>query len=45
VAAARGYIDAVIFPSETREYLRRGLEAASGKRAPRAKRKHGNIPL
>ena len=44
-AAAKGYIDAVIFPSETREYLIRGLAAARGKRVSRPKRKHGNIPL
>jgi propionyl-CoA carboxylase beta chain len=45
VAAARGYVDAVIHPSETRDYLLRGLAAASGKRTSRVKRKHGNIPL
>lgn len=45
VAAELGYIDQVIFPSETREYLKRGLAALAGKRAQRPKRKHGNIPL
>jgi propionyl-CoA carboxylase beta chain len=45
VAAAKGYIDCVIFPSETRDYLIRGLAAARGKRVTRPKRKHGNIPL
>lgn len=45
VAAARGYIDSVIFPAETRDILIRGLKAARGKRVPRPKRKHGNIPL
>lgn len=44
-AAAKGYIDAVIYPAETREYLLRGLAAAKGKRVSRPKRKHGNIPL
>ncbi len=44
-AAARGYIDAVIFPSETRSYLVRGLAAASAKRETAPRRKHGNIPL
>ena len=45
VAAELGYIDAVIYPSETRAHLLRGLAAVSGKRSPRPKRKHGNIPL
>ncbi len=45
VAAAKGYIDAVIYPSETRSYMMRGLEAAAAKRTARPKRKHGNIPL
>jgi propionyl-CoA carboxylase beta chain len=44
-AAAKGYIDAVIYPAETRAYLLRGLEAAAAKRTQRPKRKHGNIPL
>ncbi len=45
VAAELGYIDAVIYPSETRAHLLRGLAAVSGKRCQRPKRKHGNIPL
>jgi acetyl-CoA carboxylase carboxyltransferase component len=45
IAAQRGYIDAVILPSETRAYLLRGLDAAASKRHTRPKRKHGNIPL
>lgn len=44
-AAARGYIDAVILPQETRDMLIRGLEATRSKRVERPKRKHGNIPL
>ena len=44
-AAERGYIDAVIFPEETREYLLKGLLATSSKSVNRPKRKHGNIPL
>jgi len=44
-AAARTYIDAVIFPHETRGYLLRGLQACRGKRDVSPKRKHGNIPL
>ncbi len=45
IAASRGYIDAVIFPEETRDYLIRGLAAMKTKRVQRPKRKHGNIPL
>jgi propionyl-CoA carboxylase beta chain len=44
-AAARGYIDAVIFPNETRSYLLKGLTASLSKRVERPPRKHGNIPL
>lgn len=45
IAAAKGYIDAVIYPQETRRYLIDGLRACSGKRVNRPQRKHGNIPL
>ena len=45
IAAGRGYIDAVIMPSETRELLIKGLQASRSKRQPRPSRKHGNIPL
>jgi acetyl-CoA carboxylase carboxyltransferase component len=44
-AAAKGYIDAVIYPEETRAWLLRGLAASSSKREHRLERKHGNIPL
>ncbi|MFW7377821.1 MAG: acyl-CoA carboxylase subunit beta [Oligoflexus sp.] len=44
-AAKRGYIDAVIFPEETRSYLLKGLTANLSKRVLGPKRKHGNIPL
>jgi len=44
-AAEKGYIDAVIFPEETRRYLLRGLKANASKRTTVPKRKHGNIPL
>lgn len=44
-AASKGYIDAVIFPEETRSYLIKGLAACSSKRQNPPKRKHGNIPL
>ncbi|MBP6217263.1 MAG: acyl-CoA carboxylase subunit beta [Oligoflexales bacterium] len=45
IAASKGYVDAVVFPSETRSYLIRALKACSGKRTNTPKRKHGNIPL
>lgn len=45
IAAQKGYIDAVILPEETRDYLIKGLLATSTKREDGPKRKHGNIPL
>jgi propionyl-CoA carboxylase beta chain len=45
VAAARGYIDDVIIPSETRPRLIAGLEMLAGKRDKNPPKKHGNIPL
>lgn len=45
IAAAKGYIDAVILPEETRDYLIRGLASTRTKREATPKRKHGNIPL
>ncbi len=44
-AAERGYIDAVIYPNETRAYLLKGLTACQAKRDLGPQRKHGNIPL
>ncbi len=44
-AAARGYVDAVIVPSETRPRLIDALEALSTKREMRPAKKHGNIPV
>ncbi len=44
-AAARGYIDAVINPAETRSQIVRGLRALRTKRAQLPAKKHGNIPL
>ena len=44
-AAARGYVDAVIAPSDTRVQVVRALRALRTKRASRPARKHGNIPL
>jgi acetyl-CoA carboxylase carboxyltransferase component len=45
VAAARGYLDGVIRPSETRPRLIRALQMLQNKRVRRPPRKHGNIPL
>ncbi len=45
VAAARGYIDDVIEPRETRPRLISALEMLAGKRDRNPPRKHGNIPL
>ncbi|MFF2846002.1 acyl-CoA carboxylase subunit beta [Streptomyces sp. NPDC058001] len=44
-AAGRGYIDAVILPSETRRHVVRGLRQLRTKRASLPPKKHGNIPL
>ncbi len=44
-AAERGYIDDVIEPQETRPRLINALGTLLGKREPRPKKKHGNIPL
>ncbi len=44
-AAARGYVDAVIQPSETRPRLIDALEAMVTKRELRPAKKHGNIPV
>ncbi len=45
IAAARGWIDEVIDPRETRAYLIRGLQMVNTKQEQRLMRKHGNIPL
>jgi propionyl-CoA carboxylase beta chain len=45
VAAARGYIDDVIEPRETRPRLIAALRSLAGKRDSNPRRKHGNIPL
>ena len=44
-AAARGYVDAVIRPAETRPRLIDALEAMATKRELRPAKKHGNIPV
>ncbi len=45
VAASRGYIDAVIEPSETRARLAQALELSRAKVMKDIKRKHGIIPV
>jgi acetyl-CoA carboxylase carboxyltransferase component len=45
VAAARGYVDDVILPSETRPRLIAALAMLAGKRETNPRKKHGNIPL
>jgi propionyl-CoA carboxylase beta chain len=45
LAASRGYIDAVIEPSETRSRLIRALEILDKKVDSNPRKKHGNIPL
>ena len=44
-AANRGFMDAVIVPSETRPRLIEALEVMATKRETRPPKKHGNIPL
>ncbi len=45
VAAERGYVDAVIMPSDTRAHVVRGLRQLRTKRESLPPKKHGNIPL
>jgi propionyl-CoA carboxylase beta subunit len=45
VAAARGHLDAVITPRETRPHLITAMQILHGKRQTRPMKKHGNIPL
>ncbi len=45
VAAARGYVDDVIAPRETRPRLINALEMLRNKRDQNPPKKHGNIPL
>lgn len=44
-AAARGYVDEVIKPHQTREKLIRAFEMLKNKVVQTPKKKHGNIPL
>ncbi len=45
VAAAAGYVDAVISPEETRDFLLHALEASSHKTEQRPEKKHGIPPF
>jgi propionyl-CoA carboxylase beta chain len=45
LAAERGFIDAVIEPSQTRSYVIKSLRLLKNKRGALPARKHGNIPL
>jgi propionyl-CoA carboxylase beta chain len=45
VAAARGYVDEIIEPRETRPKLIQALRALATKRDTNPPKKHGNIPL
>jgi len=44
-AAARGYIDEVILPGQTREKLMKAYSMLSNKVEWLPRKKHGNIPL
>ena len=45
IAAAHGYVDDVILPSDTRPRLIAALELLADKRDTNPPKKHGNIPL
>jgi propionyl-CoA carboxylase beta chain len=45
LAAERGFIDAVIEPNQTREYITKAFRTLKTKRDTLPPRKHGNIPL
>ncbi|MEO6884971.1 MAG: acyl-CoA carboxylase subunit beta [Jatrophihabitantaceae bacterium] len=45
IAAERGYVDAVIAPSQTRSYVIKALRMLKNKRESMPPKKHGNIPL
>ena len=45
IAAARGYVDGVIYPHQTRAKLISGLGMLKNKVATNPKKKHGTIPL
>ena len=45
VAAAKGYVDSVIEPKETRNFILQAIEVSSDKVAERPKKKHGIPPF
>lgn len=45
VAAARGYVNEIIKPEETRGAILKGLRALRSKKIEPVRKKHGNIPL
>ena len=45
VAAARGYVNEVIKPEETRDRLLKALNGLKTKKVKSPEKKHGNIPL
>ncbi len=45
IAAERGFVDAVIEPSQTRREIAKALRLLAGKRQTLPPKKHGNIPL
>ncbi|MDP3711070.1 MAG: acyl-CoA carboxylase subunit beta [Mycobacteriales bacterium] len=45
IAAERGFVDAVIEPSQTRREVAKALRVLRGKRQSLPPKKHGNIPL
>ena len=45
IAAERGFVDAVIEPSQTRREIAKALRLLQGKRESLPPKKHGNIPL
>jgi propionyl-CoA carboxylase beta chain len=45
LAADRGFVDAVIEPNQTREYITKALRTLRTKKDSLPARKHGNIPL
>lgn len=45
IAAKRGFVDEVIKPSETRDKIRKALDALKDKKVDKLYKKHGNIPL
>lgn len=45
VAAARGYVNEVIKPEETRDKLLKALNGLKNKKVQNPQKKHGNIPL